>query len=77
MKQVLPKKSDDIAKWYTSVILHADLADYGPAKGSMVVKPYGYAIWEAIQASLDAKIKAHGVENAYFPLLIPTDLIQK
>ena len=55
----------------------AELAEYGPAKGSMVIKPYGYAIWERIQKVLDEKFKQTGVENAYFPLLIPERLLKK
>ncbi|MBI3984184.1 proline--tRNA ligase [Candidatus Microgenomates bacterium] len=77
VKKSIPKKSDDIADWYTKVILAADLADYGPAKGTMIFKPYGYAIWEQVRAAMDPLIKAKGVENAYFPLLIPTALLER
>lgn len=76
-KELLPKKSGDIAEWYTSVIRLADLADYGPVKGTMIIKPYGYSIWEAIQGQLDGYIKAKGVSNAYFPLFIPMSFLQK
>lgn len=76
-KKLLPPKTGDLSEWYTSVIALADLADYGPAKGTMIVRPYGYAIWERIVAELDAEIKQRGVENAYFPLLIPMSLLQK
>lgn len=76
-KKLLPKKSENISDWYTSVIQLADLADYGPAKGTMIIKPYGYAIWESIQAAMNPLIKAKGVDNAYFPLFIPMSLIEK
>lgn len=77
MKKAIPKKSDDIAEWYTRLILAADLADYGPVKGTMIFKPYGYAIWEQVQHAMDPLIKAHGVDNAYFPLFIPMSFIEK
>lgn len=70
-------RSEDFSKWYTDVIRRAELADYSPVKGSMVIRPYGYAIWELMQASLDAKLKATGHVNAYFPLLIPESLLRK
>ncbi len=76
-KRLLPKKTDDISEWYTSVIQLADLADYGPVRGTMIMKPYGYALWEAIRAALDPKIKAHGVGNAYFPIFIPMSFLEK
>ena len=61
----------DFPRWYTDVVLKTKLVDYGPVKGTMVIRPYGYAIWENIQKELDARIKATGHQNAYFPLLIP------
>lgn len=73
----LPKRSDDISGWYNTVVLQAELADYGPAKGTMILRPYGYAIWELVQQKLDASFKANGVENAYFPMFIPESLLQK
>lgn len=76
-KKLLPKKTDDISEWYTSVIQLADLADYGPVKGTMIIKPYGYAMWELLQAGLDKKIKARGVGNAYFPIFIPMSFLEK
>ncbi len=75
-KKLLPPKTGDLADWYTTVIKLADLADYGPAKGTMIIKPYGYGIWERVQAAMDPMIKAKGVENAYFPLFIPMGLPQ-
>ncbi|MEN9558183.1 MAG: prolyl-tRNA synthetase [Candidatus Parcubacteria bacterium] len=73
----LPKKSEDLSAWYNALVLQAELADYGPAKGTMIFRPYGYAIWEAIQRELDKEIKLHGVENAYFPMFIPENLLHK
>lgn len=67
----ITKKSTDFAKWYTEVILKAELADYAPVKGCMVIRPYGYALWEKTQQFLDKLIKEKGVGNAYFPLFIP------
>ncbi len=61
----------DFPRWYTDVVIRTKLVDYGPVKGTMVIRPYGYAIWENIQKELDARFKATGHQNAYFPLLIP------
>jgi prolyl-tRNA synthetase len=70
-------RSEDFSRWYTDVIRRAELADYSPVKGSMVIRPYGYAIWELMQSSLDARLKATGHVNAYFPLFIPESLLRK
>jgi prolyl-tRNA synthetase len=70
-------RSEDFSRWYTDVIRRAELADYSPVKGCMVIRPYGYAIWELIQQGLDRRIKATGHVNAYFPLLIPKSLLTK
>ena len=67
----------DFPQWYTDVVLKTQLVDYGPVKGTMVIRPYGYAIWENIQKELDARFKATGHQNAYFPMLIPQSLLQK
>ena len=67
----------DFPQWNTDVVLKTKLVDYGPVKGTMVIRPYGYAIWENIQRELDARFKAAGVENAYFPLLIPMSFMTK
>ena len=67
----------DFTQWYTDVILKTALVDYGPVKGTMVIRPYGYAIWEFIQSSLDKRIKDTGHQNAYFPLFIPESFLQK
>lgn len=69
--------NEDLSQWYTDVILKADLCDYGPVKGTMVVKPYGYAIWENIQEYLNKEFKKVGVKNAYFPMLIPESYLKK
>ena len=70
-KKDLKKKSVNLSEWYTDIILKAELADYAPVKGCMVIRPYGFAVWEKIQTFLDGLIKEKGVGNAYFPLLIP------
>ena len=64
-------QSEDFSAWYNELVLRAELADRGPVKGTMVIRPYGYRIWELLQAEVDARIKATGHQNAYFPLLIP------
>ena len=68
-------RSEDFSRWYTDVVRRAELADYSPVKGCMVIRPYGYAIWELIQQGLDRRIKATGHVNAYFPLFIPKSLL--
>ena len=67
----------DFPQWYTDVILKTELVDYGPVKGTMVIRPYGYAIWENIQNELNKRFKKVGVKNAYFPLLIPESYLKK
>ncbi len=76
-KKLLPPKTEQPSEWYTTLVQLADLADYGPAKGTMILKPYGYALWEAVQAKMDPMIKARGVGNAYFPLFIPMSLLEQ
>jgi len=70
-------RSEDFSRWYVDVVRRAELADYSPVKGCMVIRPYGYAIWELIQQALDREIKATGHVNAYFPLFIPNSLLTK
>jgi prolyl-tRNA synthetase len=70
-------RSEDYSRWYTDVIQMAELADYAPVKGCMVIRPYGYALWENIKEGLDRRFKATGHVNAYFPLFIPLSFIQK
>ena len=76
-KRQLPKKSESLSDWYNAVVMLAELADYGPAKGTMIFRPAGYRIWELIQQAIDKEIKKSGVENAYFPLFIPESLMHK
>jgi prolyl-tRNA synthetase len=68
---------EDFAKWYTDIVKKADLIDYSSVKGCMIIRPYGYAIWENIQKILDAKFKETGVENVYMPMFIPESLLTK
>ena len=70
-------RSEDFSQWYTDVILQTGLCDYAPVRGCMIIRPYGYAIWERIQQELDARFKATGHENVYFPMLIPESLLLK
>src|SRR5689334_4372695 len=74
--EVTPQ-SQDFGRWYIDVVRRAELADYSPVKGCMVIRPYGYAIWELLQQALDSRIKATGHVNAYFPLFIPNSLLNK
>lgn len=69
--------NQDFPRWYTDVVLKTELVDYGPVKGTMVIRPYGYAVWENIQRELDARFKKAGVKNAYFPMLIPYSYLTK
>jgi prolyl-tRNA synthetase len=76
-KSVLTPQSTDFPRWYQDVVAKAELADNGPVRGTMVIRPYGYAIWERMQAEIDVRIKAAGVSNAYFPLLIPESYLRR
>ncbi|MEJ2202835.1 MAG: proline--tRNA ligase [Gemmatimonadota bacterium] len=73
----LTPRGEDFAAWYNEVVLRAELADYSPVRGSMVIRPWGYGIWENMQRALDDMFKATGHENAYFPLLIPMSFIER
>ncbi|MBM7790605.1 proline--tRNA ligase [Tenggerimyces flavus] len=77
MAAVLTPQADDFPRWYQDVLAKAELADNGPVRGTMVIRPYGYALWERMQAELDARIKAVGARNVYFPLLIPESYLQR
>ncbi|WEL19445.1 proline--tRNA ligase [Candidatus Nanohalococcus occultus] len=70
-------KHKDVHEWYSEVVRKAELADYSPVKGCMIIKPYGMRLWELIKEKLDGKFKATGAQNAYFPLFIPSDLLEK
>jgi prolyl-tRNA synthetase len=75
-RSVTPQ-SEDFSAWYNDVVFRAELVERGPVRGSMVIRPYGYRIWELLQADLDGRIKATGHQNAYFPLLIPQSYMQR
>ncbi|HZY29452.1 MAG TPA: proline--tRNA ligase, partial [Jiangellaceae bacterium] len=77
MAKVLTAQADDFPRWYQDVVAKAELADNGPVRGTMVIRPYGYSIWERMQAEMDARIKAAGAENAYFPLFIPESYLRR
>jgi prolyl-tRNA synthetase len=72
----LTSREKDYSKWYNEIVVHADLAENSAVRGCMVIKPYGYAIWEKMQAELDKMFKATGHENAYFPLFVPKSLFE-
>jgi prolyl-tRNA synthetase len=74
---VLTPQGEDFPRWYQDVVAKAELADNGPVRGTMVIRPYGYALWERLQGELDRRIKAAGADNVYFPLLIPESFIRK
>ncbi len=74
---VLTPRGEDFPRWYQDVVAKAELADNGPVRGTMVIRPYAYAIWERMQAELDRRIKATGAENAYFPLFIPESYLRR
>jgi len=73
----LPTQQENFSEWYNQVIQRAELADYAPVRGCMVVRPYGWAIWENIQKALDQRFKATGHVNAAFPLFIPMSFLEK
>ncbi len=73
----LPSRQENFAEWYNQVVLRAELADYAPVRGCMVVRPYGWALWENIQKALDQRFKATGHQNAAFPLLIPMSFFER
>ena len=77
MARVLTPQAEDFPRWYQDVLAKAELAENGPVRGTMVIRPYGYAIWERMQAEMDARIKAAGAQNAYFPLFIPESYLKR
>ena len=77
MAKVLTAQGDDFPRWFQDVVAKAELADNGPVRGTMVIRPYGYSIWERMQSEMDARIKAAGAENAYFPLFIPESYLRR
>ena len=76
MSKKLTKREVDYSKWYNELVVKADLAENSAVRGCMVIKPYGFAIWEKMQAELDKKFKATGHQNAYFPLFVPKSLFE-
>jgi prolyl-tRNA synthetase len=77
MADVLTRQEQDFPRWYQEVIAKAQLAENGPVRGTMVIRPWGYAIWERLEAAIDERIKATGARNAYFPLLIPESFLRR
>ena len=73
----LTKRNENYSKWYNELVVKADLAEQADVRGCMTIKPYGYSIWEKIQRELDQRFKETGVQNAYFPLLIPKSFLAK
>ena len=76
MSKKLTKRKEDYSKWYNELVVKADLAENSSVRGCMVIKPYGYAIWEKMQAQLDKMFKETGHQNAYFPLFVPKSLFE-
>src|SRR4051794_41955117 len=76
-KSVLTAQSEDFPRWYQDVVAKAELAENGPARGTMVIRPYGWALWEGMQREVDQRIKQAGAQNAYFPLFIPESFLHK
>src|SRR6185437_2645341 len=77
MAKVLTARAENFPQWFQDVIAKAQVADNGPVRGTMVIRPWGYAIWERMQAELDLRIKAAGAQNAYFPLFIPEEYLRR
>ncbi|WP_223593793.1 hypothetical protein [Pseudomonas sp. A-R-19] len=74
---ISPTRNENFSDWYQQVIIQSEMAENSPVRGCMVIRPWGYGIWEQIQRELDKKIKDTGHSNAYFPLLIPLSFLQK
>src|SRR3989442_2136346 len=77
MAAVFTPQAEDFPRWYQDVIVKAELADNGPVRGTMVIRPYGFALWERMQSGMDERIKATGAQNAYFPLFIPESYLRR
>ena len=77
MAKELTSRSENYAQWYNDLVLKADMAENSAVRGCMVIKPYGYELWENIKNSLDKRIKDTGHKNAYFPLFVPESLLKK
>ena len=76
MVEAITSRDEDFAKWYTDIVKKAELVDYSGVKGCMVIRPYGYALWELMQADMDRRFKETGHENVYMPMFIPESLLQ-
>ena len=76
-EQAVTAQSEDFSRWYNEIVYRADLASPSPVRGCVIIKPYGYEIWEGIKAGLDRRIKETGHQNAYFPLFIPESYIKR
>src|SRR3989442_5517676 len=76
-EEKLPTRAQDFSEWYNQLVVKAQLADYAPVRGCMIVRPYGWALWENIQQALDHRFKATGHQNVAFPMLIPKHFIEK
>src|SRR6188474_1084513 len=77
MAAVVTPQAEDFPRWYQDVVAKAEMADNGPVRGTMVIRPYGYSIWEQMQSEVDTRIKAAGAKNAYFPLFIPESYLKR
>src|SRR6056297_1477765 len=77
MAKALTSKNENYSQWYNDIVIKADLAEYSAVRGCMVIKPYGYAIWEKVQSVLDKMFKDTGHQNAYFPLFIPKSFFSR
>jgi prolyl-tRNA synthetase len=77
MAEKITPRADNYSDWYIDIVTQAKLADYSPVRGSMVIRPRGYAIWEKVQSNLDRMFKETGHQNAYFPLLIPEEFMRR
>ena len=77
MSKGVISKDEDYSQWYNDLVIKADMAEYSPVKGCMIIKPWGYGLWENMQKILDSKIKETGHQNAYFPLFIPLSFLEK
>ena len=74
---IVTPQADDFPRWYQDVVAKAEMADNGPVRGTMVIRPYGYSLWERMQAEVDLRIKAAGADNLYFPLFIPESYLSR
>ncbi|HEV2131949.1 MAG TPA: proline--tRNA ligase, partial [Longimicrobiaceae bacterium] len=76
-EKALTSRAEDFSAWYNEIVLRAELADYSPVRGCMVIRPYGYRLWELMRDQLDRRFKETGHQNAYFPLFIPQSFLAR